>query len=54
MTIIKVEKTLKGGMDLIPSPSVKIHIMGGKGKTSLGVTNKLLIAKSLLTSPSNV
>ena len=26
----KVEKILKGALDLIPSPSVKIQIMGGK------------------------
>ena len=58
----KVEKILKGSLDLIPSPSpsVKIQIMGGKvclrckGKTLLGVVNKLLITKSLLTSPNNV
>ena len=42
------------------SPSVKIQIMGGKvcwrckGKTLLGVVNKLLRTKSLLTLPSNV
>ena len=41
-------------------PSVKIGIMGGKvclrckGKTLLGVVNKLLKTKSLLTSPSMV
>jgi hypothetical protein len=54
----KVEKILKDSPDLIPSPSpsVKIQIMGGKicmrckGKTLLGIVNKLL----LLTSPSNV
>ena len=59
---IKVENILKGSLDLIPSPSpsVKIQIMGGKvclmckGKTLLGVVNKLLKTKSLLTSPSNV
>ena len=59
---IKVEKILKGSLNLIPSPipSVKIQIMGGKvclrckGKTLLGVVNKLLITKSLLTLPSNV
>ena len=28
--IIKVEKILKGSMDSIPSPSVKIQIIGGK------------------------
>ena len=58
----KVEKILKGSLDWIPSPSpsVKIQIMGGKvclrckGKTLLGVVNKLLKTKSLLTSPSNV
>ena len=58
----KVEKTLKGSLDLIPSPSllVKIQIMSGKvclrckGKTMLGVVNKLFVFKSLLTSPSNV
>ena len=43
-----------------PSPSVKIQIIGGKHclrckcKTLLGVVNKLLKTKSLLTSPSNV
>ena len=59
---LKVEKILKGSLDLIPSPSssMKIQIMGGKvclrwkGKTLLGVVNKLLKTKSLLTSPSNV
>ena len=58
----KVEKVLKGSLDLIPSPSpsVKIQIMSRKvclrckGKTLLGVVNKLLKTKSLLTSPSNV
>ena len=57
----KVEKILKGSLDSIPSPSasVKIQIMGGKvclrckGKTLLGVVNKLLKTKCLLTSPSN-
>ena len=58
----KVEKILKGSLDSIPSPSlpVKIQIMGGKvclrckGKTLMGIVNKLLKTKSLLTSPSNV
>ena len=56
----KVEKILKGSLDLIPSPSMKIQIMGGKvglrckGKTLLGVVNKLCWTKSLLTMPSNV
>ena len=57
----KAEKILKGNLDslLSPSSSVKIQIMGGKvclrckGKTLLGVVNKLLF-KSLLTTPSNV
>jgi hypothetical protein len=60
--LFKVEKILKGSLDLIPlpSPSVKIQIMGGivclrcKGKTLLGIVSKLLKTKSLLTSPSNV
>ena len=56
---IKVEKILKSSLDLIPSPSVQIQIMGGKvclrrkGKTLLVVVNKLLKTESLLTSPSN-
>ena len=55
----EIEKTLKGSLDSVPSPSVKIEIMGGKvslrykGKTLLGVVNKLCVFKSLLTSPSN-
>ena len=52
----KVEKILKGSLDLIPSPSpyVKIQIMCGKvclkcgGIRLLGVVNKLLKSKSLL------
>ena len=59
---IKVKKILKGSLDSIPSPSpsVKIQIMGGKvglrckGNILLGAVNKLLKAKSLLTSASNV
>ena len=49
----KVETTLKGSLDSIPSPSTsaKIQIMGGK--TMLGIVNKLLhtnfVCKSLLT-----
>ena len=62
LLFIKVEKILKGSLDSIPSPSpsVKIQIMGGKvclwwkGKTLVGVVNKLLRTKSFLTSPSNV
>ena len=56
------EKILEGSLDLIPSPSpsVKIQIMVGKvclrckGKILLGVVNKRLKTKSLLTSPINV
>ena len=59
---VKVEIILKGSLASIPSPlpSVKIQIMGWKvclrckGKTLLGIVNKLLKTKSLLTSPSNV
>ena len=60
--IYKVEKILKCSLDSIPSPSpsVKNQTIGGKvslrckGKTLLGVVNKLLKTKSLLTTPSNV
>ena len=59
---IKLEKTLKGSLDSIPSPSlsVKIQIIGGKvylrylGKTLLVDVKKLFVFKSLLTTPSNV
>ena len=57
--LFKVEIFLKDSLDLIPSSSVNIQIMGGKvclrckGKTLLGFFNKLLYTKSLLTSPSN-
>ena len=58
----KVENILKANLDSIPSPSpsMKIQIMDRKvclrckGKTLLGVVNKLLKTKHLLTSPSNV
>jgi hypothetical protein len=56
----KVEKILKGSLDSIPSPSVKIQIMGGKvclrskSKTMLGMATNFSVFKSLLTSPSNV
>ena len=55
----RVEKVLKGSLDSIPSLSVKIQIMDGKvylkceGKTLLGIVNKLLKTKRLLTSPNN-
>ena len=57
---VKVEKTIKGSLDSIPSPSVKIQIIGGKdglrskSKTLLGIVNKLLKTKGLLTSSNNV
>jgi len=57
---IKVKKILGDTPDSIPSPSVKIQIIGGKdclrhkGKTLHGVANKLFVFKSLLTTPSNV
>ena len=47
----KVEKIVKGSLDLIPSPSVKIQIMGGKvclrckGKTLLGLSKNFLKQK---------
>ena len=53
----KVENILKGSLDLIPSPSVKIDIMGGKvcfrckGKTLLGDVN-IFFSKHL--SPSSI
>ena len=57
----KLEKKLKGSLDLIqsPSPSVKIQIMGGKvclrcnGITLLDVVtvNKLLKTKSFAFTP---
>ena len=55
-TICKVEKILKGSLVLIqtPSPSVKIQIIGGKvclrckGKTLLGIVNKLLNTKTAM------
>ena len=56
----KVEKILKSIVDSIPPPSVKILILGSKvslrckSKTLLGVVNKHLKTKSLMTSPSNV
>ena len=59
--ISKVEKILKCSRDLIPSSSLSVKIqMGGKvclrckGKTLLGIVNKLLKTKSLSTSSSNV
>ena len=58
--VFKVEKILNCNLDAILSPSVKIQIMDGKiclmckGKLLMGVVNKLLRTKSLLTLPSNV
>ena len=56
---VPAEFVFKDSLGLI-LPSVKIQIMGGKvclrckGKTLLGVVNKLLERKRLLTLPSNV
>ena len=53
----KVEIFLKGSLNLINSPSVKIQIMcrkvclRRKGKTLLCIVNKLFVFKSLLTIP---
>ena len=47
MMDFRVEKILKGSLDSIPSPSVKIQIIGG-------AKAKHLETKSLLTSPRNV
>ena len=58
--LIKVEKILKDYLNSIPSPLLKIQIMGQlvclrcKGKTLLGIVNKLLKIKSWLTMLSNV
>jgi len=54
--VFKLEKIIKGSLDStpLPSPSMKIQIMGGKvclrckGKTLLGIVNKFLKTKSLL------
>ena len=62
MIHVKVEKIQEDSLDSIPSPSpsVKIQNMGGKvclrckGKTLLGVVNKLLKTKTLLKSTNNV
>ena len=49
----KEEKILKGSLDSISSPSVKIQIIGGKVYLS-GKDNRLFVFKSLLTMSSNV
>ena len=56
---LKVEKILKGRLNLIssPSPSLKLQIMGrnvclGCKGTLLGAANKLLKIKSLLNMPA--
>ena len=56
----KLENILKHSLYSIPSPSVKIQIMGGKVglrckyKTLLDVVNKLFTLESLLKKSSNV
>ena len=60
--ITKVEKILKGSLDLItsPSPYSKIQIMGRtfylrhKDKTLLAIVNRLFVFKGLLITYSNV
>ena len=60
--LFKVQNISKCYLDSIlsPTPSVKIQIMGRRvclrcrGKTLLGVVNKLLKTKSLLTSPNDI
>ena len=53
----KAKKILKGSLDPIPSPSVKIQITGGKfclrckGKTLLGIVNKLLRTECFVLLP---
>ena len=58
----KVDKILKGSLDLIlsPSPSVKIQIMSGKiclrctSKTLLGVVNKCFTLLPQVNFPTNI
>ena len=56
----KVEKILKGSLDFIQSPSVKIQIIGGKvclrykGKTLLGHINTFFVSKNMLTMSNNI
>jgi hypothetical protein len=51
----KVEKILKGCLDLISSPSLGWNVcLRCKGKTLLGIINKLFVFKCLLTTSSNV
>ena len=60
LQVCKVEKILKGSLDLIPSPSpsVKIQVMGGKvclrckGKTFLRLVDKLFVSKVCEQGPS--
>ena len=57
---LKVEKIFKNSLDSISSLSVKIQIMvrkvclRHKGKTLLGIVNKLFVFKSLFITLSNV
>ena len=57
----KVEKILRGSLESIPSPSpyAKIKLWAEvclryKGKTLLGIVNKLFVFTSLLTLPSKL
>ena len=53
--IFKVEKILKGSLDLIPSPSpsMKIQIMGGNGKTLLDITQQCSALLPQVNFPAN-
>ena len=55
---LKVEKILEGTLDLIPSPSVKIQMMGGKVclrcRNIAGRCQQTFKNKKFVVSPSNV
>ena len=53
--LFKVKKTYEDSLDSMPSPSPSNYGPERcKGKTLLGVVNKLFVFNSLLTTPSNV
>ena len=51
---LKVETSLKGSLDPFAFRENSNYLHESKGKTLLGIVNKLLKTESLLTSPSNV
>ena len=60
LTVVKVENVLKGSLDLMPSPSVKIQIMGGrvslwfKGKTKfVDITQQCFALLPQVNLPDN-